>query len=95
MPLTPQQQQAALEWINAKRRPPGKCSWCGEDNWSVGNHIVAPADFSDGVFSGTVGVPFLPVMCGNCGLSMLFSAAKIGLIGPPSAGYHHRIRGPR
>jgi|GEM_PF-1585364 hypothetical protein len=81
------QNKRLAEWIRTKWKH-GPCPVCQENNFGPGADIafLIPVQGSD---SGMQATPprgpylFVPILCGNCGYSMLINANLAGLMGPP------------
>lgn len=71
----PENIHRAIEWLSQKwgSRP---CPYCGDFAWQVGTPLeIRLAD--DELMS-----PAFPVMCGNCGNTVLINAVVAGLVPP-------------
>lgn len=95
MPLTDEQQERITTWIHSKWKQHNECLLCNSNSWSV-TGIFEMRSFHGGtlVVGGDSSVlPVLPVICNNCGNTVLLSAVVIGLTprnsekaGPEKAG---------
>jgi len=76
----------AIEHLRAKwsGRP---CLMCGDGNWNVQDSIYQLLEFNHGglVIGGPV-IPIIPVVCSNCGNTLLVNAITAGIVTPPSGG---------
>jgi predicted RNA-binding Zn-ribbon protein involved in translation (DUF1610 family) len=61
-----------LAWIREKWGEQRPCPYCGEARWDVGPPVVLGAS------------PAVPVVCGNCGNTLLIDAGVMGVV--PEAG---------
>jgi hypothetical protein len=72
-----------IEFLNQKwsGRP---CPQCHVANWQVQDSAYQLMQFSGGgiVIGGPV-LPVVPVICGNCGNTILVNALMLGAIGQP------------
>ena len=74
--------QARLE---KKWRTPKECPICHENQWALGDHIVAPPLYSQGNFViGGAAYPVAMLICENCGYTYFFNAVVLGMI--PASG---------
>lgn len=60
------------------------CQMCGVGSWNVQDSLFQLTEFNEGsvVLGGPV-VPILPVVCGNCGNTVLVNALVSGALKPP------------
>jgi hypothetical protein len=63
------------------------CPMCGVGNWSVNESTFQLTEFNNGsmIIGGPV-VPVVPVICMNCGNTVLVNAITAGLVTPPEGG---------
>jgi len=63
------------------------CPMCGVGNWNVNNSTFQLTEFNQGnmIIGGPV-VPVIPVVCNNCGNTILVNAITAGVIKPESEG---------
>ena len=63
------------------------CPMCGVGNWSVNESTFQLTEFNQGsiIIGGPV-VPVLPVICMNCGNTVLINAITAGLVIPQAGG---------
>lgn len=58
-----------------------RCSMCGEGSWAVQDSAFQMTEFSHGglAIGGPV-IPVVPVMCSNCGNTVLINAILAGVV---------------
>lgn len=57
------------------------CPCCGNDQWAIGEIVVAPALAQGGAsLDGSRAIPFLGVECKRCAFTRFFAAGSIGLV---------------
>lgn len=72
--------ETILDWIKEKApKTEGTCTVCGENQWRLGQFVFAPVTYGNGYLFGESVYPLVVTMCGNCGHSVFFNAAHIGL----------------
>jgi hypothetical protein len=78
--------QKVIEHLKAKwaGRP---CPLCLVGNWNVHDSTFQLTEFNEGsmVIGGPV-IPVIPVICNNCGNTVLVNAITAGLIKPEAGG---------
>ncbi len=59
-----------------------RCDVCGQSDWAVGQHLLAPPALADGVPLVTTATvyPLLLLLCTHCGHAHFFSALHLGLV---------------
>ena len=80
--LTQEEMQRAQEHLR-KKVPKLRCPACGEQNFSVAEHLLSPQLFFKGgalILGGSVAYPQLQLNCKNCSYTLLFSAVGMGVI---------------
>jgi len=79
--LTEEETQKATAWLNEHAKV-GKCSMCGNLNWSVVPVIFNSTIYypGGGLRVGGASVPLISIICSNCGHMEFFSAVVIGLL---------------
>lgn len=74
--------ERAQAWLNEKW-PDEKCPMCGVKNWEVADLVeLRPYSGTSSFVLGGVH-PLLPVVCTNCGNTVLVNAVVAGLLGAP------------
>jgi len=80
--LTKEEKDKVVDWLKGRREGPMSiiCSVCGQQNWNIGAHLVAPVIFRQGgfVFGGSA-YPTVMLYCDHCGNTLYLNAVKIGL----------------
>jgi len=78
------QADRGIKWLRSKWPNP-VCPICTANNWQIAA-IGEIRDFSGGglVVGGAL-IPVMPVVCNNCGYTLLFNALVAGVIEPPDA----------
>ncbi len=75
-----------IEHLKAKwsGRP---CPMCGVGNWNVQDSTYQLLEFNEGglVIGGPV-IPVIPIVCSNCGNTLLVNAITAGILKPSSGG---------
>jgi len=70
-----------IQYLNEKwqKRP---CPMCGVGNWSVQDRVFELREFHGGslVVGGTPIIPIIPVICNNCGNTILINAIIAGVV---------------
>ncbi|MBO8131979.1 MAG: hypothetical protein H0Z29_10795 [Candidatus Marinimicrobia bacterium] len=70
-----------IQFLNEKwqKRP---CPMCGVGNWSVQDRVFELREFRGGslVVGGTPIMPIIPVICNNCGNTILINAKTTGFV---------------
>lgn len=83
MDLIPEQQEKVTKWFREKLGMRG-CPSCGQlQGFVMGDIIAAPTVKVSGetvTLDKETAIPFVPIVCRNCGNVRLFSAIVIGLI---------------
>ena len=80
MPLTQDQLNKLNSWITSKGIK-SSCPACSvfPPKWEAGDLIVANTVIDGNISIGGGGIPFVPLVCSNCGFARLFAAVLIGL----------------
>lgn len=79
--LSKKQRDKFIDWLKTKG-PQGKCTVCGSNSWTIGNHLLSGMIVSDtGELSigGTI-YPAAFVVCNKCAYVRQFMAVPIGLV---------------
>lgn len=64
----------ALHWLNKKWQGDKECPVCRHNQWTIGDAVeLRPYQGGSVVIGGAV-VPLIPVVCTNCGNTLLISA---------------------
>lgn len=81
MKLTVEQTEKAKAFVQSKWRAPYPCNCCGHNKWNISNTLFQLIEFHHGnmVIGGEV-APVLPVICANCGNTVLVNAIVAGLV---------------
>jgi hypothetical protein len=83
MTLTVEQQETIKKWLEEKLSM-RNCPTCGQcQGFAIGAIIAAPVVNLTGEGTANdadISVPFVPLLCRNCGNVRLFSARTMGLI---------------
>lgn len=81
---TQEQGQKIIAWLNEKWGQDRPCSQCGHSEWGIGQSpvqlIVGGPD--GGIFLGE-SYPCVPILCNNCGNTVLINALKCGVQSSP------------
>lgn len=78
--LSHDEREFAELWLAEKSRHDVLCPICGEGNWTLGDFVVAAPIFAPKRYSiGLASYPSLIVACEDCGYTMFFNAAIVGL----------------
>jgi hypothetical protein len=80
MPEEFEHRPAAVAWLQ-ERLPGLRCPLCNQDKFTIGELLASPIVVNNIINLGTP-VPLIPVVCNNCGNTLLFSAVAIGLVPP-------------
>ncbi len=80
MPLSQQQRQMVIEALQ-KRNLPGSCQVCKHNSWVLDEHITyISLSEPGGPFTiGGPSMPCVPLVCGNCGNTLLFNLVVLGV----------------
>lgn len=65
-----------------KRWGPVSCQMCHQGKWAVGDKVFELREFCHGAIKIGKGpiIPVIPIVCTNCGRTVLINAVTIGLI---------------
>lgn len=78
--LTEEQKTKVLNWFRSKNGP-RPCSVCGDNNWTLGAHLVVPNTWAGGAISmGGMSYPQVMLICRNCGHTNFFNAVIVGAL---------------
>ena len=81
--LTPEEYQAAVNWINTRWINQVPCEMCGATRrWNTGGYIVSPPNLTAGGVRLQSGYyyPTFPVTCMNCGNTKYVNAFISGVM---------------
>jgi predicted nucleic-acid-binding Zn-ribbon protein len=69
-----------IAWLNKKWQGNKNCPICSQNNWAVGS-VLELREFNDGnlVVGGPI-TPVIPIICNNCGHTLMFNAIVSGII---------------
>ncbi len=85
--LTQNEKETVRAWlVRWKIRP---CPVCGNQNWTIGDHLVQPVTLGAGqsLMLGGLGYPQVMVISNECGYTHLLNAVIVGVVKPnPSGG---------
>jgi hypothetical protein len=74
---------AAISWLARKWGEEAKpCPYCGTAAWHVGTPQYIDVGFGHGEPGFSTMSPTFPVMCSNCGNTVLINAVLAGLVEP-------------
>ncbi len=75
-------QQKVFDALKRKIPQAGRCSSCGNDNWTVDPTVFEMREFSGGglTVGGGAIVPIIVLTCSNCGHMNLLNAVALGLL---------------
>jgi hypothetical protein len=83
MKLTPDQNSKLLSFIQSKWKPPYVCSCCASNSWNIGQELFQLTQFAGGaMIVGGPLVPVAPLICTNCGNTVLVNAIVAGIVDP-------------
>lgn len=77
--LTSEQHKLITKWIENKWKN-RKCECCGEDAWTVEDHLGAVPSIDIGGFAAPYSYVYVLVICDNCGNTRFVNAVSIGLL---------------
>lgn len=79
MALTDLQKETVKEALGNKMK--GSCSTCLQNNWTIGDELVASvvASLQGGLGLGGPYIPMVQVICNNCGFVAHYAVAKLGI----------------
>jgi predicted nucleic-acid-binding Zn-ribbon protein len=78
MPEELEYQPGALAWLESKL-PNLRCPLCNHSEFTIGELLASPIVVDNKINLATP-VPFVPLVCNNCGHALLFSAIRLGLV---------------
>ena len=79
--LTQEDKDKVVDWLKDRGREPIECAVCGHQKWTVGDHLVAPAVFSEGnIFLGGASYPVVMLICNTCGHTLYLNAVMMKLL---------------
>jgi len=79
MALTQEQSEKFQKWMNEKCTQHA-CPSCGQNNWALGQIIMAnTVTEGGGVSIGGGGIPMVQICCSNCAFVKLYATVPIGL----------------
>ena len=80
--LTKVERAAVRKWLSERWKGDSRCAVCHENNWIIGQHLVAPMTTTSkrGVTLGGILHPQIMVVCNNCGNTLYFNAALMKLV---------------
>lgn len=79
--LTEEQKEKVVAWIRKHGQANITCVICGHRNWAVGDHIVAPAIYSEGgIVLGGTAYPTVMLICNHCAHTIYINAVLMGLL---------------
>lgn len=82
MKLTKDQHKKIIDYIRKKWTTPSTCPVCKNNNWTVSTDVYEVRLFHGGnmVIGGKSSImPLIPVICNECGNTILFNAIITGL----------------
>jgi hypothetical protein len=82
--LNPQESEAAIAWLQ-ERWTIKICPFHGPTNWSIGDMIMTLPFSGGGVNIGGPTYPLIPVICSQCGYTVLINAIVAGIVALPAA----------
>jgi hypothetical protein len=87
MKLTSEQKTTALDRLRALASKPSACSVCGQETWSLGDHVFQVSEF-DPTIVGIKGslYPIVPLFCVTCGNTHFLNALLLGVMKPSEGG---------
>lgn len=68
----------AIKWLHSKL-PELRCPLCNHAEFTIGELLASPIVKNSIVNLGTP-APFVPLVCNNCGNTLLFSAVAMNLV---------------
>ena len=84
--LTQEEKGRVVAWLKERRKQGHEiiCSVCGDRNWTLAEHVVAPTTYLGGKISlgGGSTYPMVMLWCNNCGHTLFLNAVIIGLFVP-------------
>jgi hypothetical protein len=80
MPLSPDERQQLIEWLNSKAGEL-RCQICGRNDWTLGNELTALVAMEGSNLNLGRQVPVVALVCSNCYHVLLFAGVPLGLLG--------------
>lgn len=81
--LSPEDRATVAMWLSDHWSGDRHCPVCGHNDWNISEMIVQMIGWSPrGMTLGGPTFPVVPVICGNCSNTRLFSAVRMGLALP-------------
>lgn len=76
-----------IAFLNAKWGSGRQCPMCGTKSWSVQDSTFQVSELNPaGLVVGGPIIPVIPVICSNCGNTVLVNAITAGIVIPPPGG---------
>jgi hypothetical protein len=72
--------QGAIDWVRSKL-PELRCPLCKHPDFIIGELLAAPI-VKNNQINLAKAAPLVPLVCNNCGHTLLFSAIVMGLVPP-------------
>ena len=85
--LSKEEKQKVVDWLEKFQAKRGRnliCPICGEPNWQIGDHLVAPSllNASGGLLIGGVSYPHVLLISTPCGYTIFLNAVVVGIVNP-------------
>lgn len=79
--LSKEEAATVQDWIIERWKGPSTCLVCESNQWTMGEHMVAPIKMTDGggIVVGGSSYPQVMLVCSNCGYTLYFNAPLIGI----------------
>lgn len=81
--LTKDDEEKIDAWIAGKGDRMATCELCGTKDWTISDTVMCAVSFGQGTIMAGPLMPFVPLVCKECGHIRLLNAIKIGIVPLP------------
>lgn len=78
--LTQEQLATVQKWLGEKAKADHHCEVCGNENFTILEHLVSPINFGAGFIIGGPAYPQVMAICPRCGNTKYFNAMLMGIV---------------
>jgi len=82
--LTKEQKELVKDYLVKNWPSPRTCPISGHTDWTIVDHLISPAVYTQGGMQvvGGSAYPQVMVVCQGCGYTVYFNAVKMGIVPP-------------